>query len=86
MGIAEFHTPTRAHTLSISLYAAWLQRMVGNICETSLFIKRLSEYVQVKNELGVSDPDAQLTEEWKTNVNSLNLQNLSVVKSWCFKT
>lgn len=44
-GIAEFHTPTRAHAL---LSAARLHRTVGNICEISLFIKRLFEYVQEK--------------------------------------
>lgn len=37
--------------------------MVGNICEISLFLKRLLEYVQEKNELGVIDPDADLIEE-----------------------
>lgn len=56
-GIAEFHTPTRAHALLLN--AAWLQRMVGNICEISLFIKRLFEYSGEK-ELGVSDPDNNL--------------------------
>lgn len=47
-GIAEFHTPTRAHAL---LSAARLHRTVGNICEISLFIKRLFEYVQEKKNM-----------------------------------
>lgn len=57
------HPHQSPHSLSISLSAAWLQRMVGNICEISLFLKRLLEYVQEKNELGVIDPDADLIEE-----------------------